>query len=75
MANSVWITASQFLLFDRYIANHPDEAAMIATLNLSFSPRLIMTLMGPIFGVVSGVLLGLFAVVASKFVTPRASAQ
>ena len=29
LVNSVWITAAHILLFDRYIAGHPQEAAMM----------------------------------------------
>lgn len=25
MVNSIWVTAAHILLFDRYVANHPDE--------------------------------------------------
>lgn len=71
MANSVWITATHILLFDRYVANHPEEMAMMATLPLAGSPRLMTVLLGPIFGLVSGLVVGLFAVVAGKFVLAR----
>lgn len=67
LCNSVWITASHILLFDRYVANHPEEIAMMASTPLAGSPRLMMALMAPVVGVVFGVVLGLFAVVASKF--------
>jgi hypothetical protein len=68
VVNSIWITASHILLFDRYIARHPEEAAMMASMPLPDSPRLMMALTGPAIGVVSGLVLGLFAVVASKLV-------
>ena len=64
--NSAWITASHVLLFDRYIANHADEAAMMASMPLS--PRLTMAVMRPVIGVVSGLVLGLFALIASRLV-------
>ena len=73
LVNSVWITAAHVLLFDRYIANHPQEAAMMASMPLPDSPRLMMIGMGPVIGLVSGVILGLFAVVASRFVAKRTS--
>ena len=71
MANSVWITAAHILLYDRYVANHPEEMAMMATMPLAGSPKLLMALMGPVFGIVSGLVLGLFALAASKFVLAR----
>ena len=74
MVNSVWITASHIVLFDRYIANHPQEAAMMASMPLAGSPRLLMTLMGPLIGVLSGLVLGLFAIVAAKLAGKRPAA-
>jgi len=68
IVNSVWITGSHVLLFDRYIANHPQEAAMMTSMPLPDSPRLMMAMMGPVIGVVSGLVLGLFAVVAGNLV-------
>jgi hypothetical protein len=66
VVNSVWITASHVLLFDQHIANHPQEAPMIKSMPLPDSPRLMMTLTGPLIGVVSGLVLGLFSVVARR---------
>ena len=71
IVNSVWITASHVLLFDRYLANHPKEAAMMTSMPMPGSPRLMMALMGPVVGVLSGLVLGLFAVVAGKLVAGR----
>ncbi len=73
LANSVWITASHVLLFDRYVANHPQEAAMMASMPLPDSPKLMMAMIGPIVGLVSGLVLGLFAVVAGKLLKPSRS--
>jgi hypothetical protein len=68
VANSVWITASHILLFDRYIANHPQEAAMMSSMPLPDSPRLMMALVGPVIGVVSGLVIGALAVLAARMV-------
>ena len=35
VANSVWITAAHVLLFDRYIAGHAQEAAMMKSMPLA----------------------------------------
>ena len=43
----------------------------IATVFVPDSPRLMMALIGPVIGVVSGLVLELFAIVASKLVTSR----
>jgi len=71
IVNSVWVTAVHFLFFDRYVANHPEEMAMMATMQVSVSPRTLMALMGPIFGVVSGVLLGIFSGLGRRIVEMR----
>ena len=74
LANCVWITASHILLFDRYIANHPREAAMMTSMPLPDSPRLMMAMTGPIVGLVSGLVLGLFGLVARKLLKRSPSA-
>lgn len=71
LVNSVWVTASHVLMFDDYIYNHPKEHAMMASMPLPGSPKLMMALMGPIIGAVSGVVLGLFAIVARKLMGRR----
>jgi hypothetical protein len=71
VANSIWITTSHILLFDHYIANHPQEAAMMASMPLPDSPRLMMAMTGPLIGIVSGLVLGIFAVIAGKLVGRR----
>ena len=68
LVNSVWITAAHVALFASYVANHPKEAKMMASMPLPDSPRLMMALTGPIIGIVSGLILGIFAIVASKLV-------
>ena len=66
IVNSIWVTAAHVLLFNAYVANHVKEAAMMQ--NAPMPPRVMMLLIGPCIGVVSGVVLGLFAWIASKFV-------
>jgi len=74
VANSVWVTASHILLFQSYVANHPRELAMMRSGPLADSPRVMMALMGPLIGVASGLVLGLFAVIAAKLVARRTPA-
>jgi hypothetical protein len=69
LANSVWITAAHLAFFDTYLAGHAREAAMSASMS---SPRLMMLAMGPIVGLVSGLVLGLFAYIAGRFIKPTA---
>src|SRR5262245_31046829 len=64
IVNSVWVTGAHILLFDNYIATHAKEAAMMG--NMRLPPMLMMALTGPVVGVISGLVLGLFAFIASK---------
>lgn len=68
IVNSVWITAAHITLLGAYIANHQKEAQMMKSLPMS--PTVMMMLTGPVVGVVSGIVLGLFAVIAHKLM-PR----
>jgi len=68
IVNSVWITSAHILLFDQYAARHAQELAMMKSMPLPDSPRIMMALMGPVIGIVSGVVLGLFALAAGKLV-------
>jgi hypothetical protein len=71
IVNSVWITAAHIAFADQYLARHAQEAAMMSSMPLPDSPRLMMAMTGPVIGVVSGLVLGAFAFVASKLVAPR----
>jgi hypothetical protein len=73
LANCVWITGAHILLFDSYIERHPQEAAMMKSMPLPDAPRLMMLMTGPVVGIVSGLVLGLFAFVAGKVVKPVAA--
>ena len=72
IVNSIWITAAHTLLFDQYIARHAKEAAMMKAMPMA--PRLMMIITGPVVGIVSGIILGLFAWIASKIVRRRTPA-
>jgi hypothetical protein len=71
IVNSVWVTGAHILLFRSYVAHHPKEVEMMASMPLPESPRLMMAITGPIIGVISGCIVGLFAFVAGKLVKPR----
>jgi hypothetical protein len=74
VANSVWVTGSHILLFNQYITRHPQEAAMMSSMPLPDSPRLMMALVGPVIGVVSGAVIGLFALVAARILGRKQAA-
>ena len=74
IVNSIWITASHVLMYDAYITNHQKELEMMSKMNVSMSPKTMMLLTGPVVGVVSGLVLGLFSFVAAKLMNRRAPA-
>lgn len=63
IANSVWITSTHIALFDAYVAHHAREAEMMKSMPVS--PRLMMAIVGPIVGIVSGCVIGLLALAAA----------
>ncbi|HZS37837.1 MAG TPA: hypothetical protein VFF06_13460 [Polyangia bacterium] len=71
LVNSVWVTAAHVTFFESYLARHPQEAAMMTRMPLPDSPRVMMLMTGPVVGVVSGLVLGLFAFVAGKITRRR----
>ncbi len=68
LVNSVWITAVHIFLFDTYRLRHPQEIEMMSKMPLHESPTLMMLITGPVIGLISGCVLGLFAFIASKLV-------
>jgi len=71
VVNSLWVTGAHVLLFAQYIARHPREAAMAASMPLPTHPRLMMVLTGPVIGLVSGIVIGVFAIIARRLVAGR----
>jgi uncharacterized membrane protein len=64
--NSVWITGAHVAFSAPYMANHPDEVQMMASMPMPDSPRLMMVIIGPLFGAAFGLILGLFSFIASR---------
>jgi uncharacterized membrane protein len=71
LVNCVWITAAHLIFYATYVANHPNAAKMGQSMPMQGHPRLLMLLMGPLFGIGFGLVLGLFSFIASKIVKPR----
>jgi hypothetical protein len=71
LANSVWVTAAHVLLASQYIPRHVREVQMMSSWPLSTHPRLLMLLTGPVIGLISGVILGCFALAAARIVMPE----
>ena len=74
LVNCIWITGAHIIFYSSYIANHPAVYKMAQEHPMFPShPRLAMLVTGPFLGIVSGLVLGLFAFVASKIVTKKAA--
>jgi len=74
LANSVWVTASHILFVDRYLTTHAREAAMMASSPNFGSPRLMMLVVGPVVGIISGIVIGVLAWIAGKIFKQPATA-
>src|ERR1700730_3184406 len=57
LVNSFWITVAHIMFFFTYMANHPEMAELNARLPMSEHPKRMMAIMGPIFGVLCGLVL------------------
>jgi hypothetical protein len=70
LVNSVWITAAHITMFYTYITTHPEYGQMTAGLppDLAGHPRRMMLPIGIMSGIIFGIVLGLFAWIASKIV-------
>ena len=76
LVNCVWITIAHILFYSTYIANHPSIAKMAQEHPfLPMHPRLAMLITGPIFGIVCGLILGLFAYIGSLMVKKKVRIQ
>lgn len=75
LANAVWITSAHILLYDTYLTNHVHEVANMERMQIHLGPKLLMLITGPVIGLISGLILGLFAFVASKIVSKQKSLQ
>ena len=65
VVNSVWITAIHAGFFSIYAKNNPQ---FVQSAPPGMNPRVVMIIMGPLFGVIFGLVAGLFAFIASKIV-------
>ena len=72
LANCVWVTGAHVLFFAQYISRHPAEQARMTTMPLATHPRVLMLIVGPLIGLLSGVVIGLFAMLAHRLAVPRA---
>ena len=72
--NSAWVVGTHDAFLTRYLAGHPREVQMIGMVHgagMPASERLIMSFTGLMVGVLEGIVIGVFAVVAGMMVKPR----
>jgi len=72
--NCVWITGTHILLYDTYMSGHPDMGKMMAILPMQTYPKIVMLYTGQIIGVLSGLVLGLFSLLATKLMRKTVAA-
>ena len=73
LVNCVWITAVHVFFYSKYIISHKQMDVMTGKMPESFSthPRVAMAIAGLGIGIISAVVFGLFAFIASKIVKKR----
>jgi hypothetical protein len=71
LLNAVWITSAHILFYDTYLTNHVREVANMERMQIHLGPKLLMLITGPVIGLISGLVLGLFAFIASKIVRQK----
>jgi len=73
LVNCVWITTVQLIFYTSYIAHHPDMAKSYESIPapLNVHPHWCMAISDVIIGIISGLVLGLFAFIASKIVKKK----
>ena len=70
--NSFWLVAVHALFVDTFLASNPQEAAMLGSMPMPQSPRLMMAMVGPVVGAATGVVIGLLAMGAARLIRRRA---
>jgi hypothetical protein len=71
LINAVWQIIVHVALFDTFIAHNADSVEKFKSIPLD--PHTLMFVFSIFTGIVSGVLTGLLAMLAGKFITPRAA--
>ncbi|WP_184542473.1 hypothetical protein [Mucilaginibacter sp. FT3.2] len=68
IVNSVWIAAAHIIFYDAYLVHHVMEARLYNNPTIPVPPKAAMFIIGLVTGVASGLVIGLFAFIASKIV-------
>jgi hypothetical protein len=73
--DGIFNSVIQSIFFRTYLANNPRMVDAFSSLPQDLSPKLVLLIMGPIIGVVSGVAFGIITVVAGSLVRRPATAD
>lgn len=71
IVNSIWIIIVHVVFLPTYLSNHPMEAEMLGKTPMPDHPKLMMVITGLLIGVVSGLVLGVFAFAASRLLNRK----
>jgi hypothetical protein len=76
LLNAAWITAAHILFLNTFMVNHPHEAELASNIATLFkiptgSIMVIILARGAIVGLVSGLVLGLFAFIVSRIMKKK----
>jgi len=71
--NCIWITAAHLIFFKDYMAFHQEMANNMHGY-MSEHPHHAMLIIGPMIGIISGIIIGLLSWIASKIVKSNAAA-
>jgi hypothetical protein len=69
--NGIWISVIHSLFFTQYIQNNPEMMSDYNRLPPIADPRAMMLIIGPVIGAGTGVIAGLFAIIAEKWFGER----
>jgi hypothetical protein len=68
--DSLLKTTVHMIFFTSYVTRHSHEIAMIRQMTTAISPRQLIALSSPVWGLVFGTVIGLFAMLLGIFVKP-----
>ncbi len=72
--NSIWVVAIHASFLSRYLATHPREVSMldmVRAAKIPADPRVIMAFTGITVGILEGIVIGVFAMIAGMMVKPH----
>ncbi|MBI5324930.1 MAG: hypothetical protein HZB41_06625 [Ignavibacteriae bacterium] len=73
MINTVWVTGAHLILYNDFIAHHPEELEMMSNMQTAHENlKIMMMVTGPVIGIISGILMGLLAFIAGRIVERKA---